>query len=259
MKEAIQLNLFTVEELSALATTPIDADTQRKEWRKRKLRLGIMRVDLSRNLEKDGNGYPIVKPYYGIPDAPLINFKEALATENHNHWVHFFIDDCLLEQIWIPQYTERDLEILSRFKGTFTPDFTLAPQLELCQQQFNVFRNRAIGQLLQKRGQRVIPTVGWSCRNSFDFCFLGLSQGGTVAISTNGVLRKFVSHRLFLEGVFEMERQLHPDNIVIVGQKMELRTKASQLWYPNEQIMRLRGLHRNGIDKFQAIQPAKQS
>ena len=253
MRDAIQLKLFTEEELSALAIAPTAAYTQQKEWEKRKSRLGIMRVDLSMNLEKDDNGYPIVKPYYGIPDAPLINFKEALAAENHNHWVHFFIDDCLLEQIWTPQYTERDLEILSRFKGTFTPDFTLAPQLELCQQQFNVFRNRAIGQLLQNRGQNVIPTVGWSCRNSFDFCFLGLSEGGTVAISTNGVIREFVSHRLFLEGVFEMERQLHPDNIVIVGQKIELRTKARQLWYPNEQIMRLRSLHR--INNSQAFQP----
>lgn len=240
MREAIQLNLFADEELSAFEVVSAEAETKQKDWRKKKSRLGIMRADLTRNLIRGEDEYPIIEPYFGVPNAPLINFKEALVAQNLNHWVHFFLDDCLFEQIWDPRYTERDLKIISKFKGTFTPDFTLGPQLSPCQEQFNIFRSRAIGQLLQKRGVSVIPTVGWSCRRSFDYCFAGLSEGGTVAISTNGVLRKALSQILFREGVFELERQIKPQNIVIYGQKIHLETKARQIWYRNETIYRLR-------------------
>ena len=43
-----------------------------------------------------------------------------------------------------------------------------------------------------------------------------------------------------MEGVFELERQLRPEVIFIYGDKIELRTKARQIWHPNTQIARLR-------------------
>ena len=245
MRRAIEQQLFSEEELSRYIDTSVSSERsilRHELWEQEKRRLGIMRVDLTKDLIKDENGFPIIEPYFGIPDAPLINFGAALSSEEYNFWVHFFIYDACFEQIWNPRYTERDLTILSKFSGTFTPDFTLGPQLSPAQEQFNVQRGRTIGQLCQGRGSKVIPTVGWSFRHSFDFCFLGLKEGGTVAISTNGVLRKFVSTRMFKEGVFELERQLRPENIVIVGQEIELNTKARQIWYPNEIITHLRGL-----------------
>ena len=81
---------------------------------------------------------------------------------------------------------------------------------------------------------------GWSFRRSFDYCFCGLSEGGTVAISTNGVLNNYVSLRLFKEGVFELERRLRPEVIFIYGDKIELRTNARLIWHPNTQIIHLR-------------------
>jgi hypothetical protein len=124
----------------------------------------------------------------------------------------------------------------------FTPDFTLDPRLSPLQEQFNLFRSRTIGQLVQRRGGNVIPTIGWSFRRSFDYCFRGLYEGGTVAISTNGVLSKVVSFRMFLEGVFELERQLRPEVIFIYCEKIDLQTKARQIWHPNKHIMHLRTL-----------------
>ena len=128
------------------------------------------------------------------------------------------------------------------FKGMFTPDFTLDPRLSPWQERFNVFRSRAIGQLVQKKGGTVIPTIGWSFRRSFDYCFCGLSEGGTVAISTNGVLNHQVSLRMFMEGVFELERRLRPEIIFIYGSKMDLHTKARQIWHSNTHITHLRKL-----------------
>ena len=214
------------------------------EWELRKKRLGIMRADLSNQLKCSDDGCPIISPVFVTPEHPPLDFKAALASNSYDFWVHFFIDDVCFEQIWSPQYTERDIQILCKFKGMFTPDFTLDPRLSQWQERFNIFRSRAIGQLVQKRGGIVIPTIGWSTRRSFDYCFDGLSEGGTVAISTNGVLNNPVSRRMFLEGAFEMERQLHPNVICIYGDKIEIHTEARQIWYPNTYITRLRKIDR---------------
>lgn len=235
-----QLSLFSERELTNMISPSFSRKKNRIEWELRKSRLGAVRADISKNLQLSEEGCPIIKPYFGVPESPLIDFKEALSSDNYDYWVHYFIDDIFFEQIWNPRYTERDIKILTRFNGMFTPDFTLDPRLSIWQEQFNVFRSRAIGQLVQKRGGNIIPIVGWSFRRSFDYCFCGLSEGGTVAISTNGVFREFVSSRMFMEGVFELERQLHPEVICIYGNKIELQTKARQIWFPNIRLAHLR-------------------
>lgn len=235
-----QLSFFSEYELTKMISPAFSRKKNQAEWNLRVNRLGAVRADLSKDLQLSDEGCPIIQPYYGIPQHPLINFKEALAIDSFEYWVHFFIDDVLFEQIWNPRYTARDIDILCRFKGMFTPDFTLDPRLSQWQEQFNIFRSRTIGQLVQRRGGIVIPTIGWSFRRSFDYCFCGLSEGGTVAISTNGVLNNYVSLRLFKEGVFELERRLRPEAIFIYGNQIELRTNARQIWHPNTQIVHLR-------------------
>lgn len=233
MEQNDMMSLFQDSEVEKTSISRKEALSERDKWEKRKARLGVMRADLTCNLDLDEQGFPTIKPYFGTPDTTLIDFKTAMSADRHNCWVHFFMFDECFEQIWNPSYTDRDLDALTRFRGILTPDFTLNPRLSPIQQQFNVFRNRAIGQLMQSRNKPVIATVGWSFRSSFDYCFAGLSEGGTVAISTNGVLKNIVSLRMFKEGVFEMERRLRPDNIVVVGQEIPIKTKAQQIWYPN--------------------------
>lgn len=238
--EGKQLSLFNKAEWINMISPEFSRQKYRAEWNLRKSRLGVIRVDLTNDLEMTEDGFPVIKPYFGYPEYPLIDFKEALSTKEYDYWVQWFIDDVCFEQIWNPRYTDRDLDILSRFRGAFTPDFTLWPNMSPIQEQFNLFRSRTIGQKLQSLDVPVIPTIGWSTRRSFDYFVSGLSEGGTVAISTNGVMKSFVSQRLFREGTFEMERKLRPEIIVIYGAKIELKTKARQIWIPNKRIERLR-------------------
>lgn len=237
-----QLSFYSEAELAKMISPTFSRKKNQAEWELRKNRLGAVRADLSKTLTLSDEGCPIIAPYFGVPECPLIDFKQALSFDSHDFWVHFFIDDAFFEQIWNPKYTERDIKVLCRFKGMFTPDFTLDPRLSPWQERFNVFRSRAIGQIVQRKGGTVIPTVGWSFRRSFDYCFCGLSEGGTVAISTNGVLKHQVSLRMFMEGVFELERQLRPEVIFIYGSKIELHTNAQQIWHPNTHITHLRNL-----------------
>ena len=240
----VQLSLFSENELAKMISPAYSRTRNRIECELRKERLGAVRADLSKDLKLTDEGCPILNPYFGIPEGSLIDFKEAFTSDSLDKWGHFFIDDVFFEQLWNPKYTERDIRVLLKFKGIFTPDFTLDPRMSLWQEQFNVFRSRAIGQIVQRRGGNVIPTVGWSFRRSFDFCFLGLSEGGTIAISTNGVRDKLISLRMFCEGVFELERQLRPEIIFIYGAQIELQTKALQIWHPNIHISRLRSLNK---------------
>ncbi len=235
-----QLSFFSEYEWAKMISPAFPRKKNQAEWNLRVNRLGAVRADLSKDLHLSDEGCPTIQPYFGIPQYPLINFKEALSIDCYERWIHFFIDDVSFEQIWNPRYTARDIDILCRFKGMFTPDFTLDPRLSQWQEQFNIFRSRTIGQLVQRRGGIVIPTIGWSFRRSFDYCFCGLSEGGTAAISTNGVLNNYVSLRLFKEGVFELERRLRPEAIFIYGNQIELRTNARQIWHPNTQIVHLR-------------------
>ena len=237
-----QLSFYSETELAKMISPAFSRKKNQAEWELRKDRLGAVRADLSKTLSFSDEGCPIITPYFGAPDYPLLDFKEALSSDDYGYWVHFFIDDVFFEQVWSPKYTERDIKILCMFKGMFTPDFTLDPRLSPWQERFNVFRSRAIGQLVQKKGGTVIPTIGWSFRRSFDYCFCGLSEGGTVAISTNGVLNHQVSLRMFMEGVFELERRLRPESIFIYGSKMDLHTKARQIWHSNTHITHLRKL-----------------
>ena len=218
-----QLSLFSKAEWINMISPKFSRQKNRAEWNLRKSRLGVIRVDLTNDLEMTEDGFPIVKPYFGYPEYPLIDFKEALSAKEYDYWVQWFIDDVCFEQIWNPRYTDRDLDILSRFRGAFTPDFTLWPNMSPIQEQFNLFRSRTIGQKLQSLDVPVIPTIGWSTRRSFDYFVSGLSEGGTVAISTNGVMKSFVSQRLFREGTFEMERKLRPEIIVIYGAKRKIK------------------------------------
>ena len=235
-----QLSFLSEAEWIKLISPEFTRQKNRAEWNLRKSRFGVIRADLTSDLKMTDDGFPIIEPYFSYPEYPLIDFKKALTSKQYDYWVQWFIDDVCFEQIWNPKYTERDLEILSHFRGAFTPDFTLWPNMSPIQEQFNILRSRTIGQKLQKLDVPVIPTIGWSTRRSFDYFVRGLSEGGTVAISTNGVLRNFVSQRLFREGVFEMERKIRPEIIVIYGAEMELRTKAKQIWIPNKRIANLR-------------------
>ncbi len=64
---------------------------------------------------------------------------------------------------------------------------------------------------------RVIPTVNWGDENTFDFCFLGIPKGSTVAVSTYMVSEhdnRCDQKDFFLKGYNEMLRRIEPERII---------------------------------------------
>ena len=127
---------------------------------------------------------------------------------------HFFLDDYRFESVWLRPQT--GLTRVRRFWGALTPDFSLYTDWPIAAQIYNTYRNRLIGALWQREGINVIPTVNWSIKESFAFCFAGIPTGSTVAISVPA-LRSVQTHRLFCDGFNAMEDTLEPSHILCYG------------------------------------------
>ena len=177
---------------------------------------------------------PQLKPCNYIPDH-LISFKDMLSIADFTAGVHFFTDDYRFERIW--RNTGAYLERLSKFKCVFTPDFSLYLDMPLAMQIWNTYRNRLIGQICQDYGMNVIPTVGWAGEDSFEFCFDGLPKGGTVAVSTVGVMNNKAAKEIFRVGMEEMIRQVQPSFILLYGNPFpEACGDVPFKSYPNEAV-----------------------
>lgn len=81
----------------------------------------------------------------------------------------------------------------------------------------NCYRNHSLAYFFQSQGMKVIPTVSWSVRESFEFCFDGYSKHGVVIVSTIGVCRDERSLMYFKLGFMEMLRRIDPDMVIIYG------------------------------------------
>ena len=147
----------------------------------------------------------------------LLGFDRTKADDGHlsDRIVHFFLYDYKFESIW--KTPDKYIERLKPYKAVLSPDFSMYTEMNPAMQLYNVFRNRWCGAYLVSKGLRVIPTVSWGDENTFDFCFLGIPKGSTVAVSTY-MVSEHDNHKdqkeFFLKGYNEMLRQIEPERII---------------------------------------------
>ena len=150
-------------------------------------------------------------------DLRLIGFdRTRIEDEKNLDWmVHFFLYDYKFERVW--KEPDRDIERLRRYRAVLSPDFSIYLEMNPTIQLYNTFRNRWCGAYFQSKGMRVIPTVNWGDESTFDFCFLGIPKGSTVAVSTY-MVSEHGNHsdqkEFFLKGYNEMLRRVEPERII---------------------------------------------
>jgi hypothetical protein len=156
---------------------------------------------------------------YGIPTIRKqdININKFIPFGNKTYdgTAHFFLDDFKFERVW--NTPKKYLNVLKQYEGVCSPDFSLYTDYPIALQIYNVYRNRALGKYWQRNGIKVIPTIGWSTPESYDFCFLGIEPRSTVVISSLGILRDKEAIELFIMGFDEMKEQIKPDHIHFYG------------------------------------------
>ena len=171
--------------------------------------------------ETEATGYyqmPVLKPCDSIPDD-IISFNYMMSAKDKNVGIHFYVDDYQFERIWTQPNTY--IEKMKDFQCVFTPDFSLYTEMPIAMKIWNIYRSRLIGQMCQRAGLNVIPTVSWCEDTTFDFCFDGLPQDSILSISTIGVKRDLDAFACWKTGVDEMIRRLRPHTLLIYGGEIE--------------------------------------
>ena len=169
---------------------------------------------------------PILKRCDYIPKK-LIGFNYLLTSDDKSAGIHFFLDDYQFERVWNRpnEYMDRFLE----FPCVLTPDFSLYADMPKAMKIWNVYRSRLIGQMMQETGVNVIPTLQYAGEDTLDWCFDGIEGGGTVAVSTVGVMKDQNARQLWAQGMERALKQIQPKTVVCYGAKMDFDFKPAKV------------------------------
>lgn len=173
---------------------------------------------------------PVIECDYHIPES-ITSFNYALSSDEFQKGIHFYIDDYQFERVW--NCPDNYVDVLSQYDCVFSPDFSLYTDMPMAMKVWNVFRSRLIGQYYQRCGMKVIPTISWCEKETFDFCFDGIPEGSIVSVSTIGVKRDENAFKIWTDGMDEMIRRIKPKAILVYGGKVDYDYKDIKVVYYN--------------------------
>lgn len=169
---------------------------------------------------------------YGIPEMQptqttgdkMLRFMDWKDIDNPEDYIaHFYYDDYKFISAW--RDPNKYIERLQEFKAVVSPDFSLYTDFPIALQILSCYRRQWCGAYWQSLGIDVIPDVVWGKKESFDFCFDGIPEGGTVAVSTVGVKndKEWNNEKdsLFRDGYNEMLKRLSPSTILFYGDMID--------------------------------------
>lgn len=175
----------------------------------------VFHAYLVENADYDGiDEIPCLKTSKKIPQG-IITFSQALNSCDYDKWVAFYEHDVKFVRIW--NNPRRYLEILKRFQGVISPDFSLYRNMPLCMQKWSTYQGRALAHWWQENGIEVIPNIRFADKRTYDFCFSGIERNSTVAVGTHGCIKKIEDRQEFISGLSEMVKRLTPTTIIVYG------------------------------------------
>lgn len=175
--------------------------------------------------------FPITN-YYGIPDMEatdtvgdqMLRFMDWKEVSDLSQYIcHFYYDDYKFMSAW--REPDKYIDRLRQFKAVVSPDFSLYTDFPRALQILSCYRRQWVGAYWQMMGIDVIPDVVWGDKDSFDYCFLGIPEGGTVAVSSVGVKNDDNWNNkdgdMFKAGYDEMIKRLQPKTILYYGDMID--------------------------------------
>lgn len=181
---------------------------------------------------------PVIKNDNYIP-KDIIGFNYAKTNKEKNVGIHFYLDDYQFERLW--NKPGDYIDILKQYDCIFSPDFSLYMDMPMAMKIWNIYRSRLMGQYYQDKGIKVIPTLSWTEKETFEFCFDGIPKGSIVSISTIGVKRNKEALKIWKDGVDELIKRIKPSTILIYGGKLDYDYGDIQvIYYDNKVTERMR-------------------
>ena len=151
-------------------------------------------------------------------NVQFIGFNYAKTCEKQqktDFGVHFFLDDYQFNRLW--NNPDKYIKMLLKFKYVLSPDFSMYTDYPKAMQMWKHYQKHWLGAYMEQYGIKVIPTIGWSDKESFKWCFDGEPKNSIVAVSSIGTQRYEESRKAFLEGYNKMLEVLKPTTILFWG------------------------------------------
>lgn len=166
-------------------------------------------------------GIHAIKPETDIRIDKLewIPFNYALTAKDRSaKGVHFYIDDYQFARVW--NQPERYVPLLREFGAVLSPDFSMFRDHPQAVQIWSAYKRHWVAAYWQFMGVKVLPTLSWSGKESFEWCFDGEPENAIVSISTVGCLNDQEASELFRQGCAEAVRRLNPTQILWYGKPL---------------------------------------
>lgn len=159
---------------------------------------------------------PQIDPETKYPVEEFVGMNYALTEKNpESKIMHCFVDDYQFIRYW--NNPDKYIPMLSKFSAVCSPDFSTYRDMPLAMQIYNHYRKHWLAAYWQLNGITVYPTISWSDKKSFDWCFDGEPVGGVVAVSSVGAIKNKEIKRSFLLGYEEMMKRLNPSWVIFYG------------------------------------------
>lgn len=116
--------------------------------------------------------------------------RRSKNSTDYDATVVFFKDDYKFDgsQKGIWSKPQECLNIVSKFAGVATPDFSTNLDFPYPLSIFNTYRMRSCGFWFIKNGLNVVNTVRWGNSDTWSYCFDGIPKNSMVIISTHGCI-----------------------------------------------------------------------
>jgi hypothetical protein len=164
-------------------------------------------------------GFPDIKRQRVVIPDNLVAYNALSRSMDRSDLVigtHFFLQDNKFTSIWShPNRAVHRLQTLTDI--VLGPDFSMYTDWPLAVQYFNKYRNHWCMALWQSAGLTVVPTVLWSGADSYEWCFEGLPEEATLAVSSVGCCVNQEYRAGFCEGYKEMVDRLRPKRVLFYG------------------------------------------
>lgn len=161
--------------------------------------------------------HKVTRDMIDLDKAEPINIKSLSCKNAKSNYIAIsFNKDKDLKRYWEDplKYIPRLLMIMA----ACTPDYSIYPEMDINEIRRNTYKNRWLGCTWQDNGCIAFPTMSWTTPETYDICFSGVEQGGIVVISTLGVKENLP---IFIAGLQEMKRRIHPEIIIVYGDMRE--------------------------------------
>lgn len=167
---------------------------------------------------------PRIDPVSDCDAVEWLEFSKCLRDRRVDYkkertGIHFFEYDGQFERCWSDPV--RYGEVLLKYNCVMSPDFSLYTDFPKAVNIFNHYRKHWIARYWQEDlGITVIPTICWSDKESFNWCFDGEPKHSVIAVSNVGCVKNKENHKSFLRGYEEMLNRLEPSLVLCYSSKI---------------------------------------